>query len=381
MPSTADAAPLTGYRVVDAASYLLGPFAAMMLADLGADVIKVEPPPSGDPYRRLGPHHHQVGLPATVVNRGKRSVTLDLKSPDGRDAFLALIGTADVFIHNWRPGVSERLALTDDVIGARNPRLVRAWVTGFGSDGPLAGQPAFDSLLQARTGLAHVQGHPGRPQMLRTYVADKVSATFAVQAVLAALLEREATGRGRFLELSMLEAVAYFNFPDVGAHRAVIGAARSLAPPPSRVLPCTDGYVAVAPVSGKQIRAALEAVGHPEWWEELKSSSTYSELGERLMDRLASATRTLSTRHCLDRFGAHDVPAAPVLDVDEHLRDPQVVQLGIYEDLDDPVLGRVRFARHPGRFTRSAHRPAPAPGEHTDEVLAEVDNLRPRPYL
>jgi crotonobetainyl-CoA:carnitine CoA-transferase CaiB-like acyl-CoA transferase len=358
--------------VIDAATYLLGPFAAMMLADLGADVVKVEPPEAGDPYRRLGPHLAGVGLPAALVNRGKRSASLDLKTAQGRETFLELVEASDVLIHNWRPGVPARLGLSDELLEQVNPRLVRLWLTGFGPDGPIASHPAFDSLIQARTGLAHLQGFPGPPVVLRTYVADKVTAAFAVQATLAALLERQTSGHGRLVELSMLEAVAYFNFPDVGQHRAAVSAPLDLAPPPSTLLPTADGYVAVAPVSGRQIRSALEAVGHPEWWNDLRAIERYAELGTQLAERLATATRVLSTGECIERFAAHDVPVAPVFDVDAHLEDPQVRHLGIYEELEDPRLGRLRYARYPGRFAESAGRPSPRAGEHSEEVLAEI---------
>ena len=361
--------PLARYRVLDASTYLLGPFAAMMLADLGADVIKVEAP-GGDPYRRIGPRRQGIGLRAAVVNRGKRTVAADLKTDDGRARFLDLVGTADVVLHNWRPGVAERLGLSDAVLAAANPRLVRLWLTGYGATGPLAGRPAFDTLLQAQTGLAHVQGYPGRPAVLRTYVADKVTATFAAQAVLAALLERESTGSGCLVELSMLEAMAYFNFPDVCLHRLLVNESDSEPlPPPSTIVPTADGAIVVSPVSGQQVRAALAAVGHPEWWGDLKGLSRYADLAPLLVERLSGCTRGRSTDDCLAAFAAHDVPAAPVLDPDGHLADPQVRALRIYEEFDDPGLGRVRFARYPVRAIASATRPSPAPGEQTDDVL------------
>lgn len=372
MTAGSDSAPLQGVRVVDASTYLLGPFAAMMLADLGADVVKVEPP-EGDPYRRLGPRRGDTGLPAVLVNRGKRSLMLDLKDVAGHQKFVALLGTADVLIHNWRPGVAERLNLDDAAVARANPRLVRVWLTGFGSTGPLAGEPAFDLLLQARTGLASYQGGQGEPQGLRTYIADKVTATFAVQAVLAALLQRRETGLGAGLEISMLEAVSYFNFPDLALRHAIVDEPLESGLPPTTLLPTTDGHVAIAPVSGAQVRAALDSVGHPEWWDDLVPLRTSGNLAAALLHRLATVTKSLTTAECLDLFRTADVPVAPVLDVAQHLCDPQVRHLEVYDQLPHPGLGQVRFARYPGRRpTATSHRRAPTVGEHTTEILAEL---------
>src|SRR5581483_4490294 len=187
-------APLDHIRVVDATGYLAGPFAAMMLADLGADVVKVERPPKGDPLRTIGHRFEGQSVQCDNVNRNKRSVLVDLATADGRDDFLRL---------------------GDGALAAANPRLVRVWITGFGPDGPLADRPAFDALIQAHTGLAWRHRHDGRPAELRTYLADKVTSALAAQAALAALVGRERTGTGERVEISMLDAVAYFNFPEV----------------------------------------------------------------------------------------------------------------------------------------------------------------------
>ena len=362
-------APLSDVRVLDASTYLLGPVAAMMLADLGAEVIKVEPP-DGDPYRRVGPRHAGTGLQAAVVNRNKRSVALDLKDRCDRVRFLALVRSADVVVHNWRPGVGQRLHLDDAMLADTNPRLIRLWVTGYGPDGPLADRPAFDSLLQAQTGLTCLQGHPGDPETVRTYLADKVTAAFAVQAVLAALLEREHTGAGRLVSLSMLEALAYFNFPDVCLHRLRCGDGGEAVPPPSTLVPTADGHVVVSPVSGRQVRAAIAAVGDPGACAELEARKDWAALAGRLVEVLARSTKRLTTARCLELFAAADVPAAPVLSPDQHLSDPQVHHLGIYGHLDDDTLGRVRYARYPGGLRTT--RPAPSIGQHNSEVLDEL---------
>jgi len=345
--------PLQGCRVVDACTYVAGPFATMMLADLGADVLKVEPP-GGDPNRRFGLRHRGIGLLFVNTNRNKRSIELDGKDPADRALLRRLIAEADVFAENWRPGVAERLGLANGELRRLNSRLIHLSVTGYGPDGPSARRGAFDSVVQGVSGLAWHNRHDGRPELLRTYVADKVTSTFAAQGVLAALLRRERTGEGQRVEVDMLGAAAYFNFPDLLAERTVIGDDRPVEPeanPGQRTLiRAADGYLVVAPSSGAHVRRACEAVGHPEWVAELAGLRGFAELAPALMGRLESVTVSNTVAHWLAVFEASDVPVGPVLDVDGHLADPQVVHNGIYATADHPQLGSLRAPRFPARI-------------------------------
>jgi crotonobetainyl-CoA:carnitine CoA-transferase CaiB-like acyl-CoA transferase len=373
---------LEGVRVVDASNYVTGPMATMMLADLGADVIKVEPP-GGDPYRRIRTRGSKVSVGALNVNRGKRSIVVDLKSDDGVDTLDQLLSTADVFVENWRPGIASRLGFSDERLDADHPRLVHLAITGFGPDGPLVGQGAFDSLLQARSGLSLLRPHEGRPATLPTYLADKITSVFGAQSILAALFEREQTGRGGRIDLPMLDAIAYFNFPDVLEARSIVddlppdGAWLPVSTQLSTTVQTQDGWIAISPTSRAQIVASCELCGHPEWVEELAAHMAHGELAGQLIRRVETVTVSNTTAHWLAEFEAHDVPAAPVLDADGHLADPQVVHNAVYLEMDHPEVGRVRYAQHPAHVRGVAFVapcPSPATDQDRDAILAELQH-------
>jgi crotonobetainyl-CoA:carnitine CoA-transferase CaiB-like acyl-CoA transferase len=375
---------LEGVRIVDASSYVTGPMATMMLADLGADVIKVEPP-GGDPYRRIRGRDAKVSVGALNVNRGKRSIVLDLKADGDRAILHELLHSAAAFVENWRPGVAARLGLGDEVLAERHPSLIHLAISGFGPDGPLVQQGAFDSLLQARTGLALLRPHEGRPATLPTYLADKVTSVFAAQSLLAALFHSDRTGWGGRIDVPMLDAIAYFNFPDVLEARTLVdgsptnGSWRGVATQASTTVRTSDGWIAISPTSRAQVTATCEVAGHPDWVDELAPHMRYGEIFPQLTARVETITTSNTTAHWLERFEAADVPAAPVLDLDGHLADPQVIHNRIYGKLQDPSAGPVRYARHPGHVARPDAdgsepevRPAPAPDQHRAEILTEL---------
>src|SRR5262245_32286014 len=216
------APPLDGVRVIEAASYLSGPYTGQMLADLGAEVIKVEAPPRGDDFRRFNRPSAIYSPIFANANRGKRSVLADLKDSAQREAVLRLVGTSDVWITNWRPGVAERLGMSDDTLVDRNPRLVRLYLSGYGPEGPRADAPVFDTVVQATSGLTHALASDDQPTLLPGFPLDKTTAALAAQAVIAALFARERTGRGERIDLSMLAAAAYVNFVELFANRTFV---------------------------------------------------------------------------------------------------------------------------------------------------------------
>lgn len=344
--------PLRGVRVVEIANYVSVPFATMMLADLGADVVKVEPP-AGDPFRRFGRPRQAVSPVFANVNRGKQTVALDLKATPDRERLLALLDGADVMVSNWRPGVAERLGLDDAVLTARNPRLLRVYVTGFGTSGPYADRPTFDSIVQALSGLTWAQGGDGPPQFAAGYLVDKLTAAMVAQAMLAGLYERAASGAGHAIEVSMLDAAAYFNFPELFANRTYVDDqppdARFRQAAALRPLRAADGWFVISAVSGDQIRAAMAAIGAPDRAAELLRERDGEQLVRRINDTVEAHTSTRTLDECLAAFAAFDVPAAPCLDLDQHLADPQVAHNEIYEIVDDPELGRLRRVRYPAR--------------------------------
>jgi crotonobetainyl-CoA:carnitine CoA-transferase CaiB-like acyl-CoA transferase len=361
------AAPLAGLKVVDATTFLAGPFSGLMLADLGAEVVKVEPP-DGDPLRRMKSRWHPTGPMAANVNRNKKSVVVDLRDPSGREAFFDLVQTADAVLLNMRASAANSLGIGDAALEALNPRLVRVWITGYGGDGPRGNDPAFDSAVQAYAGLIATQTASGDPAPMRTYVADKACGMFVVQGVLSALLKRAATGTGDRLDISLLDATAYFSFPDVFEDFTFLDQdSPEVVDGTSAIVASTsDGLLVLAPASGWQIKAALDVVGHPEWKPALIDTANRGAMLSVLTEKLRTVTKTATTAQWVERFSAADVPAAPVLGLAEHLDDPQVIYNGTYQVYEHPRYGKVRAVRFPVNFGGSdavQPSPFPAPGE------------------
>ena len=339
------APPLTGIKVVEAGAFLSAPFAAMILGDFGAEVVKVEPP-KGDAFRRFGRPSTPISAVWGNVNRGKRSVTLDLKTDEGRDALVELLRDADIFICNWRTDSAAGLGLDDATLAGINPRLIRLAVTGYGPDGPLAKAPAFDTVVQGRAGTVGALGGlaPGYP-------VDKVSALLAVQSVLAALYERERTGTGSRIDVALVDAGAYFDHPELHANRTFLDhqpdEARNAHATSLKPIPTSDGEIVVAPVLAHHLRAICEAIGKPEWSDDLLSQTDNVAVMHRLYELFPAVTTTMTTKELLARMDAHGVPAGPCPTLDEHFADPDLGDL--YRIEEWPGVGRVRTVRHPAR--------------------------------
>jgi crotonobetainyl-CoA:carnitine CoA-transferase CaiB-like acyl-CoA transferase len=378
--------PLDGIRVIDLSNYVSGPFAGMMLGDLGAEVIKVEQPKGGDPTRRIG-RRLEGGISGLFfnTNRNKRSIALDLKAPEDNEILLGLVERSDIFLENWRPGVGKRLGLGTEVLHKRNAGLIHLALSGYGLEGPLVDQGALDPLLQGISGLSWFNKHGGVPEGLRFYVADKIAAVFAVQSVLGALLLRQQGQRRQRIDLNMLDAFSYFNFPDLFISRTMLGEPDVAFDPeeipgPKTMIRCRDAFIVVAPSTGVHVQRACQAAGHPEWVDELKPLRDFRDLAPALMGRLSSVTANMSTEDALAMFRAADVPVGPVLDLDAHLSHPQVLANGIYVEADHSAVGPHRFARYPVRFTDNAVESLPCPelDEHRHEVMGLVgDKSRP----
>ncbi len=365
--------PLDGVVVIETSSFLTGPFASLMLADLGADVIKVEPP-GGDGFRKFGHSKAGYGASWTNANRSKRSVVIDLKTPEGVARLKRLVASADVLIENWRPRVAASLGLSQEVLSALNPRLVRLSITGFGDTGPLANAPAFDSLIQGRTGLVQAEArNAGVPAVTPFNMVDKVTGAFGAQAILAALYERERTGKGGMVQLPMLDVMGYFNFPDMFQHRTFEGDTSGWKPPQSQVLESSDGYVVISPANGAQMSKTLNAVEHPEWKDDFKKMPDPVKMAEEFFRRVGAVVKERPTAFWLQRFAEMDVPAAPVFDLDAFLNDEQVQHNRIHVHVDSPA-GPIRAARYPARFDGRLLMPRggqPAIGQHDAEIEPE----------
>jgi crotonobetainyl-CoA:carnitine CoA-transferase CaiB-like acyl-CoA transferase len=375
-PPSARVLPLRDVRVLDLGSYISGPCAAVLLAEMGADVVKVEPP-AGDPFRKW----ESGGLNATFVafNRGKRSVVLDLKDDGDRARLLDLVRTADVVVENFRPGVMERLGIGWDVLRGIRPELVQCSITGFGSGGPYSSMPAYDGVALGYSGLAGLLLDPEDPRLRGPALADAITGHSAAFAVLAALHERHRTGLGEHLEVSMLGALVHFLHSAV-AKNVVEGRDETpyLRPHSSQayVWPTRDG---------RQVLVHLSSP--PKFWEALCAAVDRPDLltDERFADRpqrqrhyedlraeLAPLFAARDRDDWLQVLQSHGVPCAPVNAVGEALRDPQLQHLGIIDVLDEPGIGPMPQIRPPALFGGAALPPvarAPFLGEHTDELL------------
>ena len=359
------APPLDGIRVIEAASYLSGPYTGQMLADLGAEVIKVEAPPRGDAFRRFNRPPAIYSPIFANANRGKRSVLADLKNPAAREAVLELVGTSDVWITNWRPGVAERLGMSDNILADRNPRLVRLYLSGYGPEGPRAHAPVFDTVIQATSGLTHALSGGDQPSLLPGFPLDKMTAALAAQAVTAALFARERTGQGERIDMSMLAAAAYVNFVELFANRTFVDAqpsdARNLHAIGLRPLRAKDGWLTIAPVSGAGIKKLCEALGHPEWVDELQALDNQSNLASTLFAQLDTIFPARTVDDLLELLGDCDIAAARCLSIDEHLADAQVEVQDIYRTEHWDGIGQVRTVRYPAYFASAGRLAAPGP--------------------
>ena len=374
--------PLTGYRIVELTSMLTGPWAASMLGDQGADVIKVEVPGVGDHTRAVGVQRHGLSSNFLNINRSKRSITINLKSTQGRAVLEKLASNADVLIQNFRPGVVERLGVSYSEISTVAPNIIYVSMSGFSERGPLAKKPVYDPIIQAISGLATVQAGSDqeRPRLIRTILPDKVTAIYAAQAVTAALLARERTGKGQHVRLSMLDAVLNFLWAsDMGGQTYVDQPVSNQAAASfiDLIYETQDGYMTVSTMTNKEWEALSRAFERPDLLEDARFKTPQLR-GHNVNDRLGVVQEVLlskTTREWLDIFDQEDVPSAPALTRDEVIKHPQVIASDILREHDHPIAGRLRQARVAARFEGtppSEPRGAPQLGEHSDEVLIEL---------
>jgi crotonobetainyl-CoA:carnitine CoA-transferase CaiB-like acyl-CoA transferase len=369
------AGPLEGIRIVDLSVMISGPLATMLLADQGAEVVKVEQPGLGDLMRYLGSSRNGMGALFAGCNRGKTSVVLDVKSPEGKAALDALLDDADVVVQNFRPGAVDRLGIGYDDVAARNPGVVYVSISGFGKDGPYAGKRVYDHVVQGHSGFADVQTDPasGEPALIRTLVCDKVTAYTAAQAITAALFarERDDERRGQHIELAMLDATVAFLWPDAAmdvalleddtARRPTIGSGYR----PMRLL---DGFVTVGAVSDSEFRGFARALGR----DDVADDPRFATMALRAQNvaalseaKLGESAKQITVADFLEACGRHDVPAAPIVRLADLPADPQCIANDLFTVVEHPVAGRLREVRPAPRFSRTPARissPAPTMG-------------------
>ncbi len=372
--------PLDGFKVIDLTSMISGPLATRTLGDQGADVIKVEAP-SGDHARHVATR--RGGFSASFVNnnRNKRSIVLNLKTPEGLAALKRLAADADVIIQNFRPGVAERIGVGEAAIRAVNAKIIYVSIAGFGFQGPYANKPVFDPLIQAVSGLTTVQAGSDeqRPRLVRTILPDKLTAIQASQAITAALLSRERTGKGQHVHLSMLDTVVSFLWSsDLGRHTFVGEesdgeTAQSFI---DLIYETTDGFISVAVMQDKEWQAFARAAERLDILEDerFRTATGRDRYRNERLELIQSILMHRGTAEWMERLEAEDVPCAPVLTRSEVIRHPQIAANDLIVEIDHPEAGRLRQTRNPARFsvTGAEHRMgAPVLGGQTREILSE----------
>lgn len=372
---------LEGVRVLDLTMHLSGPYGSMLLADMGAEVIKVEPP-HGDPQRLLDPRRGDVPLIWASINRNKRSVVIDLQNPAGRDVFLQLVRDADVVINNYRPGVLDRLGLGYEALTAANPRIVLGNLTGFGLSGPRASSPAYDIAIQALSGGMSLTGYPDSPPARAGVpIGDLAGGMFLALAVVSALRHRDATGEPVNLDISLLDSSV-----SLLMYWAALALNAGVTPPPqgsgnSQVYPygaypTSDGWVIVAPYSGTFWPKLCEAIGRTDLLVDERFGDNNARVANRevLEEMLFDEFRRRTSSEWVAILEAADVPASPVNSVIDAMLDPQVEARGMRVQI--PIDGEVlSFAGNPIKLVPDRPATASAPprfGEHTRDVLAEA---------
>lgn len=376
--------PLSGIRVIDLTSVAMGPYATQILGDMGADVVKVESH-DGDIFRHAAPFRHPgMGAAFLNLNRNKRSIVIDLKDDDDLALLRQLVLAADVFIYNVRPQSVRKAGLDYETLSAQNPRLIHCGTYGFSEDGPYAGRPAFDDIIQAMSGMADLQGRNGDqgPAYVNTIMADKTTGLVAVYAIAMALYEREKSGRGQAIEVPMFETMVSFNLIEHMAGATfrpaedAMGYDRLLSPH-RRPYPTRDGHIGLMPYTTAQWQRFFTLAGRPELADDPRvtdasaRSNAIGELYHILSDLVAERT----TAEWLDLLSGADIPHTPVASPEDLLHDPHLVARGFFPETRHPSEGDIRSIGIPVRFSRTPgeiRRPAPRLDEHGEEIRREL---------
>ncbi len=372
-------APLQGLKVVDLTSMVSGPYATQLLADQGADVVKVETP-TGDLMRYAGPARGGMSAVFLTNNRGKRSLVLDLKKAEAMSILKALIATADALVQNFRPGAAERMGIGEDAVRAIKPNIVYASISGFGETGPYASKRVYDPVIQALSGVMAVQGSASSPRYMRTILPDKLTAMTVAQAITAALLGRERTGQGDHVKVAMLDATVAWMWPDAMINHTLVGA--GVSAPLSMdaydsAFETQDGHIVAFAASDDEWHGLARALNRPE----LTKDPRFKTLADRaahfpeLFEMLGAAFREHTSAEWLARLDAEQVPCAPVQSVEDLFTDAQIAANGLIVEHEHPEAGATRQPRPAARFhthALDAGAPAPGLGEHTEEILGEL---------
>jgi len=380
--------PLNGIRVLDLTQVLFGPFATMLLSDLGAEVIKVERPRAGDMARGNGPVVRGVSTYFLSLNRGKKSITLDLTSEQGKEIFLKLVAKADVLVENYKPGTMESFDLGYEQVRSRNPGIIYVAGSGFGQSGPYAYKPAFDIIIQAMGGVLSITGEPGgRPVRPGVSYGDIAAGLFLCIATLAALQERHVSGEGQLIDISMLDCQvtvqenAFVRYLNTGEIPGPLGT-RHPVMTPFQVFPTKDGYIAVALRGGIKNQWPLfcaainrvDIIDDPRFEDGWLRTQNYSVLEPILNEAMKSRT----TEEWIKELEQMGIPCGPVNRIDQVANDPQIKARGMFLDIKHPEAGTFKVVNNPFKFSRtnrSVTDASPELGEHTEQTLSNILGL------
>jgi len=375
--------PLAGMRVLELAQIMAGPTAGMMLADMGADVIKVEKLPGGDDSRDYRePRVNGVSAPFLVMNRNKRGIAVNLKHAKGREVLLRLVKDADVLTENYRRGTLEKLGLGYDVLSSVNPGLIYCAVSGYGRDGPYAGKAGFDLIAQGFAGLMSITGEPGGPPAKTgNSVADINGGILAVTGILAAYAHKLKTGEGQVVDTSLMEAALQQTYWHASVYFATgespgpTGSAHILTAP-YQAFRASDGWINIGGANQANWERIADVLGHPEWRDDPRFRTNSDRMANlpALVEAMNAVLATCSKAEWIERFDAAGVPVGPVHSIGEALSHPQTLARGMVVDLVHPQAGPTKAIGCPVHFSATptaVTRPAPLLGEHTREVLGE----------
>ena len=375
--------PLDGFRVLDLSRFLSGPYTTMVLAELGADVVKVERFPEGDDSRRLSPKVNGESYPFGMPNRSKRSLALDLKSPEGRELFLRLAAESDLIIENFRPGVVRRLGIDYEAVRARRPDILYCSISGFGQTGPYRDRPGFDIMAQGVTGLLRMTGQPGgRPAKVGIAINDIAAGATAIYSVMAAQMVRQRTGEGQYIDISLVDAGLAWTLWEAGAYfgSGEIPAAagtRHRRSTPYQAYRTSDGYVTIG-ANNERLwqRFVNDVVDRPEWVNDPRFATLPDRMAhiDELEQEIEAVTTTRPTNEWIEVLDKAGVPGGPVLTYDETLDDPHVLARDMVVEMEHPIIGPMRTVGTGARFSGldfEVRGPAPWLGQHTAEVLSE----------
>jgi crotonobetainyl-CoA:carnitine CoA-transferase CaiB-like acyl-CoA transferase len=375
--------PLDGFRVLDLSRFLSGPYTTMVLAELGADVVKVERFPEGDDSRRLSPKVNGESYPFGMPNRSKRSLALDLKSTAGRDLFLRLAAECDLVIENFRPGVVRRLGIDYDSVCVVRPDIIYCSISGFGQTGPYRDRPGFDIMAQGVTGLMRMTGQPdGQPAKVGIAINDIAAGATAIYSVMAAQMVRERTGQGQYIDISLVDAGLAWTLWEAGAY---FGSGEVPAPAgtrhrrstPYQAYRTADGFVTIGANNDRLWqRFCNDVVQRPEWLSDPRFVTLPDRMAhiDELEREIEAVTTTRTTQEWVEICDKAGVPGGPVLRYDETLEDPHVLARDMVVDVDHPIIGPMRTVGTGARFGRidfQVRGPAPWLGQHSAEVLSE----------